>query len=371
VTPGHRAGVRASTPAWPACLAGPAGLAWLALCLNLLATAGCDQRPSVVVYVSADEQVARPILAEFERAHGIRVVAKFDTEATKTTGLAATLRAERSRPRADVFWSSEVFMTVQLADEGVLAEHRSPETDEWPAAFRDPTFRWFGFAARARVLVYAPDRVAQDEVPAALTDLTRSWWKGRLVMADPRFGTTRGHFGAMRAFWNSEFMPGYYEAFLEGLAENDVRSLTTGNAGVVDAVVSGEADAGLTDTDDVWVAMARGAKLGIVYLRFDPDAHERRAGTLLIPNTVARVADGSNAETAAKLIAFLLSPRVEQLLLESDSHNIPLRPELQPESSRELIEKYRVDDPLWIDYARVAEQMDRAVEQAGEALRRP
>ena len=75
-------------------------------------------------------------------------------------------------------------------------------------------------------------------------------------MADPRFGTTGGHLAAMKAYWTSIMGAAYYTAFLEGLAANNVRLLPSGNAGVVRAVADGEADLGLTDTDDVWAAQA-------------------------------------------------------------------------------------------------------------------
>jgi len=84
--------------------------------LVALALAACDGRNEVVVYTSADEQVARPVFERFERETGIAVVPKFDTEATKTTGLANVLRAEATRPRADVFWSNEQAAVVALGD---------------------------------------------------------------------------------------------------------------------------------------------------------------------------------------------------------------------------------------------------------------
>ncbi|MFM9169752.1 MAG: ABC transporter substrate-binding protein, partial [Phycisphaerales bacterium] len=88
---------------------GVARAAWAAALLaSLAAVVGCGKSPSVTVYTSADQdEVARPVFERFERETGIRVDAKFDTEATKTTALANALRAERSRPRADVFWSNE------------------------------------------------------------------------------------------------------------------------------------------------------------------------------------------------------------------------------------------------------------------------
>ena len=100
---------------------------WLAL-LCVVATS-CDRTPGgssspgeVVVYTSVDEPVARPILEEFTKRTGIKVVAKFDAEASKTVGLVQMLRAEKGNPRGDVFWNNEIFHTINLAEEGVLAE---------------------------------------------------------------------------------------------------------------------------------------------------------------------------------------------------------------------------------------------------------
>lgn len=335
----------------------------------LLASCSGERPAPVVVYVSADETVALPIIDAFEKATGIDVVAKFDTEATKTTGLASLLRQEAARPRADVFWSSEVFATVQLANEGVLAAHEDPGLEDWPEAFRDPARRWYGFAARARVIAYAPERVRPEDVPRAWSDLVHERWRGRLVMADPRFGTTRGHLGAMKSYWDREFMAGYFAAWAEGVAENDVRLLTTGNAGVVEAIVAGEADIGMTDSDDIWAAQARGSTIELVYARHDSDPDARNAGTLLIPNTVAKVAGGPNPAGAGKLIAWLLSAEVEQRLLESDSHNVPIRPERLSPEARRLAERFEVPDPLRVNYERAAGQMDGAVELMIEKVR--
>src|SRR5262245_53552737 len=85
---------------------------------------GCDRatttQPSssareVTIYCSVDREFAEPILAEFERRNSITVRRIYDTEAGKTTGLLNRLIAEKARPRADVWWSSEIFGTIQLA----------------------------------------------------------------------------------------------------------------------------------------------------------------------------------------------------------------------------------------------------------------
>jgi iron(III) transport system substrate-binding protein len=338
-------------------------------CILLIAYAlaaalcGCgEDGPSVVLYVSADEHLAREVIERFEQDTGIEVLLVGDTEASKTTGLVERLRAERDAPQADVFWSSEIFMTLDLADEGVLAPHESTAVEDWPAAWRDPAGRWYGFAARARVIVYATNRVSAADVPDSWTDLDDAEWRGRVVMADPRFGTTGGHLGAMKAYWDRAYQPGIYGAWLIGLQENGVRLLPSGNAGVVRAVADGEADLGMTDTDDVWAAQALGLEVDLVYPRHGVDDIPG-TGTLLIPNTVGRVAGGPNADAAGALIDFLLSETVVRMMAESSSRNIPLRPSLAdvyPESA--------VPNTLEIDYRRAARSRTKAVEMAMERL---
>lgn len=337
-----------------------------------LGLTGCGEpRDQVVIYVSADDYVARPLLAQFEAESGLEVVARYDTEATKTTGLVNRIRDEASRPRADVLWSSEPFMMAQLADEGLLAAPPADRLAEWPEAWRDPERQWHAFSGRARVIVYAPDRVPADRVPRTWMDLTRPWWKNRMVMADPRFGTTRGHLGAMKRTWDREVMPGYYEAFLEGLAENGVRLLPGGNAAVVDAVASGEADVGLTDTDDVWVAQDRGLAVELVYPRHAPD-DAPGGGTLVVPNTAALVKGGPNPDAAIRLLEFLLSKQAEIALMKTASRNVPLvhREALEGDLAEQAA-ALEVPDPLRLDYGRASKSMDDAVAIAMRILTAP
>jgi len=339
-------------------------------CSILLASCGgkdengtADASDAVVLYVSADDYVARQVVADFEEQTGINVEMLGDTEAKKTTGLVERLRAEKDNPKADVFWSSEVFMTIELADEGVLAPFVSDAIADWPQQHRDPENRWYGFGARARVIVYAPSRLHESEVPETWLGLVEPKWAGRIAMADPRFGTTGGHLGAMRAYWRT-LGPAFYSAFAEGLADNDVALLTSGNAGVVQGVALGEYDLGMTDTDDVWAAQANGLDVALVYPRHDADPNRPSAGTLLIPNTVARVAGGPNEDNAGRLIEYLLSERVERILAESDSHNVPLRPSLA-----DAYPQYTVPDPLEIDYDDASEHRVAATNELLNAIK--
>ena len=294
-----------------------------ACCLILLSMLGCDRSdPPLVVYVSVDEYVARPVLESFTETTGVTVHMVGDTEATKTTGLVDRIRAERNTPIADVFWSSEAFMTMQLAREGLLQSCRSPVTDSWFIEWKDPGNQWFGFSPRPRVLVYDPDVIDESEVPRSLEQLAEPRWRNRLVMADPRFGTTGGHMAALKTWYETQDQAGRYETLLSGLASNGVRVLPGGNAAVVDDVRSGQADIGLTDADDVRAANRLGANLAMAYV-----GPVEGVGTFMMPNTVA-VVSGSEHPAAVQLVEMLLSEQVARSLAESTSGNVPLDPEI-------------------------------------------
>ena len=104
----------------------------------------------VVLYCSVDQEFAEPIVKQFEEQTGVKVLARFDTEASKTVGLVQRLRSEAAKPVADVFWSGEVFYTIRLTREGLLAPYESEQTKNWPEIFKDPSDRWYGFGLRDR-----------------------------------------------------------------------------------------------------------------------------------------------------------------------------------------------------------------------------
>ncbi len=58
-----------------------------------------DEKRSVVVYTSVDQVYSEPVFRDFENTTGIKVLAVYDVEATKTTGLVNRLIAEKNYPK--------------------------------------------------------------------------------------------------------------------------------------------------------------------------------------------------------------------------------------------------------------------------------
>jgi iron(III) transport system substrate-binding protein len=306
----------------------------------------------VVLYCSVDQEIAEPIIAEFEKQSGIDVLTRFDTEASKTVGLVQRIRAEAASPIADVFWSSEVFHTIRLARESLLAPYHSDATKNWPVLYADPNSCWYGFALRARVIAYNTARITAGEAPRSLEDVLDSKWKGRLVMAAPEFGTTGGDV----ASWFAHYDTAKAKDTLEGLKTNEVR-LVAGNSTAVRMVATGQADICFTDTDDVYAAQRNGWPVSMNYLDQGGD------GVLAIPNTAALIKGGGNREEAEQLMEFLLSEQLEKMLLSSDSHNCPIRPGLA-----EQFEGYIIPKPLGVDYEKIADNLTAAIRTAREVL---
>jgi len=328
------------------------------------------------VYVSADEAVARPILAAFERDTGIRVRARYDTEASKATALASMLKAERDAPRADCVWSGESLTTADLASSGVLVPHRGPRADRIADGCRGQSGRWYAFAARPRVLVFRPSVTDRASLPSSWSDLAHGSWTGTLAMADPRFGTTRGHIIAM-----SMLPDGRGQSWIDAIADRKPIVLAGGNAAVVDAVWRGEATVGMTDEDDVRAARAQGADVECVVLPMATggDASE---GAVVTPATLALVAGAPHPDEAAAFIEWMLSPRVEAWLAASRSGNTPIA---DPDGARAVEigaewpegldrgDSYRcspVDGVAIIDWDRAAQEGDTALASFLSRVRR-
>jgi iron(III) transport system substrate-binding protein len=330
----------------------PCGITLLHLATAVVVTlAGCrsselprNASRTVTIYVSTDRVFSEPVLREYERRSGVRVNAVYDTEETKSTGLANRLLAEKARPQADVFWSNEPVRTLVLKSRDVLASYRSPSADGIPSLLVDPDGYWTGFSARMRVLAYNTKMVKAEDAPRSIFDLAESKWKGQVAMADPRFGSTSFHVAALYALAGDDKM----DTFFKRLKANDVR-IVDGNSVVRDLVARGEVKVGLTDTDDVNVAIENGQPVSMVL----PDRDG--LGVPVMPNMVSLIANAPHPQEARQLIDYLLSADVERQLAQSEAVQIPLHAGVPGPKNIPPINSFR---PMTLDFAKAARRVE-------------
>ena len=322
---------------------------WIAVAILLAGACGRSDTSSaadrsVTVYVSTDRVFSEPILREYERRSGVAVNAVYDTEETKSTGLANRLLAEQARPQADVFWSNEPVRTLVLKSRGVLATYRSPSAEGIPDVLRDPEGYWTGFSARMRVIAYNTKQVTEADAPRSVLDLADPRWQGQVAIADPRFGSTSFHVAAMYA------VLGDAEAddFFRRLKANDVK-IVDGNSVVRDLVVRGEVTVGLTDTDDVNVALQAGEPIGMIL----PDRDG--LGVPVMPNMVSLIRGAPRTEAGQRFIDYLLSAEVERMLARSEAAQIPLHQGVEGPKNIPPISSFK---PMTLDYGQAASRVE-------------
>jgi iron(III) transport system substrate-binding protein len=194
------------------------------------------------------------------------------------------------------------------------------------------------------VIVYNTRLVKPEEAPQSILDLADPRWKGQVALADPRFGSTSFHVAALYVALGDENA----DEFFRKLKANDVK-IVPGNSVVLDLVARGEAKVGLTDTDDVNVAIEDKQPVAMVF----PDRDGM--GVPVMPNMVSLIAGAPHPEAGKRLIDYLLSQEVERLLAESEAVQIPLHQGVAPPKNIPPISAFK---PMTLDYGKAAERVD-------------
>jgi iron(III) transport system substrate-binding protein len=312
-----------------------------------------ETTPSVVVYCSADKEFAELIFHAYEAKTGVKILPLYDTEETKTAGLTARLVAEKARPRADVFWSSDTSRAVALVDQG-LTEGYVPKTAAMiPDRYKSANGMWTGFGARIRVILYNTDKVASGEAPSSILDLTQTRWKGRFAIANPHFGTMSFQAAALFVLWGDAKA----SDFLRRLKDNGA-VIAAGNSDVKDRVADGRVDIGVLDEDDAVVAVREKKPVAIAI----PDQNGSDAlGTPLMPNVALLIQGAPHMEQGQRFIDFLVSADAEKILADSDAAQYPLHPGVAGPKLLPPLNTVRVMDVDYLDVARRLPSMDAVV----------
>ena len=267
---------------------------------------GCAPRTStarnnrVVLYCSVDEVYAKPLIQKLELQTGLQIDALFDTEATKTAGLANRIRAERDRPRADVFWSSALLQTLLMSEEKLLLPYSSASTKDLPSQFVGKD--WAGVGTRARVLL------SSQPEKDPLFPFDRRLFTRRIGISNPQFGTASDWATALslRAGEKRARTWPEGEGFFRQLRRGGVRVLP-GNGDVARSVADGILRYGWSDSDD-FLSQKRQKKP--IYLA------KTLQGNVLIPGAASILKNSPNPEGAKLLFDAIVSAQNEANLVK-------------------------------------------------------
>jgi iron(III) transport system substrate-binding protein len=213
--------------------------AWAALAFNAQA-----QDQVVNLYSARHYSTDEALYANFTKATGIKVN-RVDAD---DAGILARLKAEGTASPADVIllvdasrlWRGEVdglFAPIKskVLDTAIPAQLHAKTTPEGTA--------WYGFSTRARVVVYAKDRVQPADVDT-YEELGDAKNKGKLCTRSGSHPYNLSLFGSLV----EHLGPQKTEDVLKGMAGNMARDPKGGDTDQIKAVASGECGVALTNT---------------------------------------------------------------------------------------------------------------------------
>ena len=288
--------------------------ALLIVFLAIFMKSGSNSANTLVVYCSHDSVFADEVLQKFSAQSGIKVIAKYDTEASKSLGLTEKILFEKDQSECDVYWSNEILSMPALKDAGLLLKYKGQGYSRIPEKYKDPDGYWCGFAARLRISIYNKDlfKGSNEDIEYALinqADLSKT------AIALPLYGTTLTHFAAMWVDQGPTKLKYFYTSLKKRKAQ-----IVPGNGPSRNLVANGTCNFGWTDTDDFFGAVDKNAPVAMFPCRLSDKS------TICIPNTVGIIKHTKKPEAAQKLVEFLLSEQNELALAKSSSRQIPLGP---------------------------------------------
>ncbi len=258
----------------------------------------------LVVYSGRNEGLIGPLLEQFQEESGIETSVRYGD----TAQLAAQLLEEGDRTDADVFLGQDAGSLGALEKAELLSTIPREQLDQVEPRFRSDDGRWVGMSARARVIVYDPEQVAEEQVPSAVNDLTQEQWRGHVGIA-PSNASFESFVTAMRVL-NGEDAA---QQWLQGMRDNDVETFDN-NVLILDAVDQGQLQLGLINHYYWYEEVAESGEANVrARLKFLTNGD---VGGLVNVAAAGVLEDADRSDEARQLVSFLLSPEAQQYFAE-------------------------------------------------------
>jgi iron(III) transport system substrate-binding protein len=262
---------------------------------SLESEAGSDPG-ALVIYSGRSESLVQPIIDQFKTATGIDVQVRYGS----TPEMAGVLLEEGANSPADLFFAQDPGGLGAVQEAGLLQPLPDSILSMVPERFRAGAGEWVGISGRARVIAYNTQAIADPstELPADIYDFIDPQWSDRLAWA-PTNGSFQAMVTGMRAMWGEEKT----RAWLQGVQANNPR-VFEGNTPIVEAVASGEIDAGFVNHYYLYRFLAEQGEGFGARNYFLPGGGP---GSLIMVAGAGILDSAENAENARRFIEFLLS----------------------------------------------------------------
>ena len=178
------------------------------------------------------------------------------------------------------------------------------------ASLRDPDGNWFGFARRARVIIYNKSRVNPSDI-ARYEDLVDAKWKGRFSVRSSGNVYNQSLVGSIIAASDESKT----ESWARGVVANFARKPSGNDTAQIKAVAAGESD--LTLANSYYLSRLASSsksedrdiasKVGIIF----PNQGDRGTHVNISGGGIAKYSP--NKESALQYLEYLVSPEAQEI----------------------------------------------------------
>lgn len=271
------------------------------------------------------------------------------------------IKTEGAGSKADIFFTADAGNLYRAKEAGLLQPVKSAVLEKnIPANYRDKDNMWVGLTMRARVLVYAKDRVKPEEL-STYENLTDPKWNGKIVARSSSNIYSQSMLASLIEI-NGETKS---KEWAQGIANNMARKPEGGDRDQAKAVAAGIAD----------VALMNSYYLGQMLTSKDPEEvkaaqtlgvffpNQNTTGTHVNVSGAGLVKTSKNAANAVKLLEFLSEAEAQGTFAEA-SIEYPVNQSVEPSAILKAWGSFKKQD---INLSKLGENNKRAVQLLNEA----
>ncbi|WBX72552.1 Fe(3+) ABC transporter substrate-binding protein [Tenacibaculum pacificus] len=270
------------------------------------------KQQEVNVYTHRHYKADQELFAQFEKETGVKV----NVVNAKADELMQKMTIEGAQSPADVLITVDAGRLVRAKKKGLLQSATSDILNKTiPAHLKDADNNWFSLTKRARVIVYNPEKVKEEEL-STYEALTDEKWKNRILIRSSANIYNQSLLASIIANNGEEKAA----EWTKGIVANMARSPKGNDRDQVKAVVAGEGDIAIVNTYYIGkllnsknpeeVKVANGVKI------FFPNQNTNGTHINVSGAGVAKYAP--NKANAIKFIEFLVSKKSQEVFAKAN-----------------------------------------------------
>lgn len=337
-------------------------LATLSIVLIIFFLAGCgspvgSNEKVVNVYTARHYEVDKKLFKQFTEETGIKV----NVIEGKAEEHIERIKREGENTPADLFITVDGGILNLAKEQGILQPIESNVVNQQvPHNLRDQNNHWVGLSTRARVIVYAKDRVKPEEL-STYEDLASGKWKGNVLIRS----STSLYNQSLVASLIELIGEKKTEAWAKGIVTNMGRNPKGGDKDQAKGIASGIGDVAIMNTYYVGAMLhskdpeevKSAQKIGVFF------PNQQTTGTHINISGVGLTKYSKNEKNAVKLIEFLIGKEAQETIAE-ENYEFPVNSQaLLPD----LLKSWGEFKAQEIDFAKLGVHNKKALEILNKA----